>query len=240
MAFLKEAENREPIIRAPLSLILLIGVIVLAHLLRVFSPAWFNQAMLERLAFIPARYSPLDHPSLPGSFFDGAVPFVGYIFLHANAAHLILNCLWLLAFGSAVARRLGWPLFLVLFFVAGIAGALAHLAGNWGSTDGAVGASGAIAGVMAAGIRIVWLSDPMARQEEGRLLPILDRQVLGFSIFWVIANVVAGYTGFGGLPGMGPIAWQAHLGGYFAGLLLIAPLDKFRPARSLSDTGIAA
>src|SRR5579872_5973190 len=104
MAFLKEAETSEPIFRAPSSLLVLIGVIVAAHLLRVFSPPQFAQAMLVHLALIPARYAPLGHPALPGSFFDGAVPFVGYIFLHANAAHLIFNCLWLLAFGTPVAR----------------------------------------------------------------------------------------------------------------------------------------
>jgi len=239
MAFLKEAESHEPIFRAPAVLVLLIGVIVAAHLVRVLSPDWFNEQMLEHLAFIPGRYSPLNHPVLQSNFIDGAIPFVGYIFVHANATHLILNCLWLLAFGTPVARRLGWVLFLALFFVSGIVGGLAHLAGNWGSMDPAVGASGAIAGVMDAGIRLVQLSDPFGRPEGGPVLSLFDRQVLGFSIFWIVANVVSGYTGFGGLPGFTNIAWQAHVGGFLAGLLLTGPLARLL-APIPSGTDIAA
>jgi membrane associated rhomboid family serine protease len=239
MAFLKEAESREPIFRAPSSLIVLIGVIVVAHLVRVLSPAPFSDAMLEHLAFIPGRYSPFAHPALPGSVFDGVVPFVGYIFLHANAAHLILNSLWLLAFGAPVARRFGWVLFLALFFLSGIAGAAAHLAGNWGSMDPAIGASAAIAGVMGAGIRLVGLSDPSGPREKGPVLPLMRRQVIVFSIVWVIANIVAGTTGLGTLPGLENVAWLAHIGGYFAGLLLTGPLDKLRTT-AVSDAGISA
>lgn len=239
MAFLKEAENREPIFRAPSSLIVLIAVIIVAHLVRIFSPESFSNAMLEHLGFIPARYSPFGHPALPGSFLDGAIPFVGYIFLHANATHLILNCLWLLAFGTPVARRFGWFWFLVLFFLSGIAGALAHLAGNPGSMDPAIGASAAIAGIMGAGIRLVRLSEPLGPREEGPVHPLWRKQVIVFSIVWVLANALAGYTGLGTLPGLENVAWLAHIGGYFAGLLLTGPLARLRrPA--VSDAGIAA
>jgi membrane associated rhomboid family serine protease len=238
MAFLKEAETREPIFRAPSSLLVLIGVIVVAHLVRVFSPPQFSEAMLMHLALIPARYAPLSHPALPGSFLDGAVPFVGYIFLHANAAHLIFNCLWLLAFGTPVSRHLGVWRFLVLFFVSGIAGGVAHVATNWGSLDSAIGASGAIAGVMGAAIRLVWLNDPFSAREGGPVLPLLQRQVLVFTAVWIVSNVVAGLTGLGTLPGLQNIAWQAHIGGYLAGLLLVGPLSQQRSV--ITDTAGSA
>lgn len=240
MAFLREPRpEREPIFRAPLSVILLILLIVAAHLARVFLPDAASNEILNRFAFIPARYSPWPHPALPGSFLDGALPFVSYLFLHGNATHLIVNCMWLLAFGAPVARRLGSAAFLGLFFVCGIAAAFAHLAGNWSSSDGAIGASGAIAGIMGAGIRVVWLGDPFGRPEHVPLLPITSRQVFVFSAVWLVGNVLTGATGFGALPGLEHIAWQAHIGGYFAGLLLSGPLDRL-VSRTGTDAGITA
>jgi membrane associated rhomboid family serine protease len=238
MAFLREPESKhEPLFRAPLVVIGLIVVIVAAHLVRVFSPPTFSDAMLTRLAFLPVRY--LAPPSDIKDFADDAIPFAGYLFLHANATHLIVNCLWLLAFGAPVARRFHALPFLGLFLLSGIGAALAHLAANWGSQDAAIGASGAIAGIMGAGIRAVWLSDPLGRREGWPLLPLKSRQVLTFSIFWVAVNVLTGLTGLGALPGLELVAWQAHIGGYFAGLLLSGPLDGWI-ARHASDTGIAA
>ena len=224
MAFLREPSAREPVFQAPASVVLLIGLIVAAHVARVLAPANVSDEILNTFAFVPARY--LAWPADAHAAFLDALPFVGYLFLHANATHLIVNCLWLLAFGSAVARRFGAFGFLVLFFISGVAAALAQLAGSWGSNDAAIGASGAIAGIMGAGLRMVWLSDPFGRREGLPLQPLLSRQVFVFSAVWVVANIVTGLTGLGNLPGVGPIAWQAHLGGYFAGLLLAGPMDR--------------
>lgn len=238
MAFLREpVSRREPLFRAPLVLIGLIALLVAAHVARVLAPADFSDAMLMRLAFLPARY--LVPPENAAGIAQAAIPFVGYLFLHANATHLIVNCLWLLAFGAPVARRFRALPFLVLFLLSGIAGALAHLAANWGSQDAAIGASGAIAGIMGAGIRAVWLADPMGRREGWPLLPLKSRQVVLFSLFWVIANVLTGLTGLGALPGLELVAWQAHIGGYLAGLLLSGPMDRWL-VRHAAGTGIAA
>src|SRR5258706_4890461 len=148
MAFLQEPKRpREPVLRAPASVLGLIGVIVTAHLVRVLGPDWLSNQMLSWLALIPAFYSKawlIAHPGVAG--LPLALPLVGYIFVHANFTHLIINCFWLLAFGPPVARRLGTWRFLPFFLVCGVAAAFAHLASNWGSQDAAIGASGAIAG----------------------------------------------------------------------------------------------
>ena len=238
MAFLREPVSKhEPLFRAPWVVIALIGLLVAAHLVRVLSPADFSEAMLTHLAFIPARY--LAAPENAAGFASAGLPFVGYIFLHANATHLIVNCLWLLAFGAPVARRFRAGPFAGLFLASGIAGALAHLAANWGSQDAAIGASGAIAGIMGAGIRVVWLADPLGRREGWPLLPLKSRQVWTFSLFWVAANLLTGLTGLGAMPGLELVAWQAHIGGYFAGLLLAGPMDRWL-VRYPSGTGITA
>jgi membrane associated rhomboid family serine protease len=61
------------------------------------------------------------------------------------------------------------------------------------------------------------------------LAPLWTRQFLLFSLVWVGVNVLVGVTGigFGGESGL--IAWQAHLGGFLAGIVLTGPFDRMRP-----------
>ena len=61
------------------------------------------------------------------------------------------------------------------------------------------------------------------------MAPLFSRQVLGFSAVWTVMNIVVGLWGLGMVPAGQAIAWQAHLGGYFAGLLLAGVFDGLRP-----------
>src|SRR6202012_293891 len=123
-----------------------------------------------------------------------------YMFLHNDYTHLAINCLWLLAFGPIVARRFGAGLFLLFFAVCGMAGAATHLLFNWGSLEPVIGASAAISGLMAAGMRLLPTERPPWAQEgpptEAAMLPLWSRQVILFTLIWVVLNVVAGFTGF--------------------------------------------
>ncbi len=214
MAFLQSKPSREPFLHAPTSVLWLIGLLVLVHVARVVAPTALSDDLLTQYAFIPARYS--------GSFGTSGLlgltaPFISHMFLHANFVHLGVNCIWLLAFGPIVARRFGTMLFYLFFIICGLVGALTFLAFDWGSTAGAIGASGAISGLMAAGIRMYpWqgslTTSPMA--------PIFSSQVLVFTGFWLATNLLFGLTGIGAGGEIQQIAWQAHLGGYFAGLFL--------------------
>ena len=232
MAFFQEARpRREPFLYTPAAVLWLIALLVAAHVARVLAPADLSNRVLIDYAFIPARYSReflTVHGINAGSWYEQVLPFISYVFLHADLAHLIINSLWLLAFGPIVARRFGTVLFLTFFIVCGVAAAATHLAFNWGSADPVIGASGAISGLMAAAIRMLRplprLSDP-----SGRLAPILSMQTMVFTAFWVFVNVLAGVTGLGAGGGhVRLIAWQAHLGGYAAGLLLAGPFDMLR------------
>jgi membrane associated rhomboid family serine protease len=233
MAFFQEPE-RQPFLRVPAVTAGLILALIVAHLVRVLAPAQQSDAIIANYAFYPARYSHAflaGHGVNPGSLWDRAVPFVSYIFLHANFTHLAINCVWLLPFGSIVARRFGALFFLAFFLVCGVAGAVAHLATNWGSPQYTIGASAAVSGLMAAGFRIVALIE--ARDIKGfsaavlqkPLAPIFSSRILIWSAVWIVLNVIAGLTGLGAGPGAGLIAWQAHIGGYLTGLVLAGPFD---------------
>lgn len=238
MSFLQSPEpsnpwTRQPVFRIPGAVAGLILVLAAAHVGRVaLSPAWSDR-IINRFAFIPARYSHAflaAHNIDPGNLFDRAVPFVSYMALHNDFTHLAINSLWLLAFGPIVARRYGGLLFLGFFLVCGIAAALTHLAFNWGSLTPVIGASGAISGLMGAGLRLLPTQAPWANPGQEELAPIFSRQIVIFTAIWLAINLAAGLTGFGLGPGeLGQIAWQAHVGGYVAGLLLAGPFDRLRP-----------
>jgi membrane associated rhomboid family serine protease len=236
MAFLMPHAPRQPVFRAPASVIILILVVVGAHVARTLVPAAESLAWINQFAFIPARYSQAflsQHGIDGGSLLDRSLPFVTYMFLHNDYTHLAINCLWLLAFGPIVARRFGTALFLIFFTLCGIIAAATHLAFNWGSLEPVIGASGAISGLMAAGMRLLPTERPPWAAEgppaEAPLLPIWSRQILLFTLMWVALNVAAGFTGLGMAGEVGLIAWQAHLGGYAAGLLLSGLFDRLRP-----------
>jgi membrane associated rhomboid family serine protease len=106
---------------------------------------------------------------------------------------------------------------LVVFLACGILGNLGYALLNFGSEMPAVGASGAVAGMMGAASRL------MGR--PGDLAPFRSRIVIGMALTWLLVNLVYGLVLVGWMPGSGgaPIAWQVHLAGYAAGLFLLSP-----------------
>ncbi len=98
-------------------MVVLIGVLVVAHVARVLAPAAVQDAILNDYALDPVVYSAKALAALGAatpSLFARLVPPFSYTFLHANFTHLAFNCLWLLVFGPVVARRYGAPAFLRL------------------------------------------------------------------------------------------------------------------------------
>src|SRR4029078_3614522 len=92
-------------------------------------------ALVYEYGLYPLRYSHafLESPMAnPRTFWERAVPFGSYRGLHESWTHLIINCLWLLAFGPIVARRFGNLLFLFFFLVCGLGGGGFCVAPNWG------------------------------------------------------------------------------------------------------------
>jgi membrane associated rhomboid family serine protease len=229
MAFLRAGDGQGPLLKAPPAVILTIALLIAAHMARILAPAMMSDEIIDNYAFIPLRYAP--NALEPGSLLDRAVPFVSYMFVHADWTHLAINCFWLLAFGSIVARRYGSMLFFVFFVTCGVASAALHLVLNWQSPAAVIGASGGISGLMAAGIRMLAVPGLAASEERKTLVPILSPQVLAFSLLWIVINLVFGLTGLSILGETQSIAWAAHLGGYFVGLLLSGPVDRLASRR---------
>ena len=214
------SRSPQPFLRLPAAVTALVIVLIAAHLARMLAPPQVSSWILANFAFYPIGY---DHVYLAarglsaGTLIEQLVPFVSYSFLHANWQHLAINCVWLLPFGAVVARRWGAVSFILFFLLSGAGGAVAHLALNWGSPVPVIGASAAIAGCMAAAFRMMWT--------PGKLAPLFSPRVMLWSGVWVLINIVAGLTGLGADGHVRLVAWQAHLGGYFTGLLLAGPFE---------------
>src|SRR4051794_11996878 len=116
--------QRQPIFNLPDVVVLVIAVLVGIHVIREYllSPD-FDFEIVLAFAFIPARITEAGQltAALPGGEGAAAWSFLTYALLHADWAHVTINCLWLAAFGSPVARRFGGPRFL-LFSAAGAIG----------------------------------------------------------------------------------------------------------------------
>ncbi len=227
--------RREPIVNAPTVLLALIALFMLVQVVRGFLSEYQDAYTVLALGFIPARYSG-DMFDLPGGAIAGVTSFVTHMFVHGDWFHLAINSAWLLAFGTPIARRIGNIRFLAFSLVCGVAGALMFLVINPGLMAPMVGASGAISGLMGGLMRFMFSAidrgglgvlqngaPHVPRMDLGQMLG--DRRVLLTIGIWVALNFIFS-LGFGGVSDMGAIAWEAHLGGFFAGLLTFGLFDR--------------
>lgn len=178
---------------------------------------------------VPILFTPPPGVRVPAPDLATYATFVTSTFLHGGWLHLILNMWTLWLFGCALESRLGALRFVLFYVLCGIAAGLVHVAFNAGSPVPVVGASGAVAGVIAA---YAW-SYP--RAEITLLIPIIvfplfvDVPAFLFAVLWFGIQLLQGY-GEMLRPAMGAgIAWWAHAGGFVAGILLLpvlAPPDR--------------
>ena len=162
---------------------------------------------------------------------------VTYAFIHGDITHLGMNSVWFLPFGSAVARRFGNLRVIGFFGATAAAGALTHLVTHWGELTPMIGASAAVSGFMAGSIRFAFQrGGPLAmfRSEEpaAYLVPaaplssaLRDPRIMVFLLAWFGLNLLFGIGSIGLPGGEQSIAWEAHIGGFLAGLLLFPLFD---------------
>ncbi|HEY1246000.1 MAG TPA: rhomboid family intramembrane serine protease [Hyphomicrobiaceae bacterium] len=214
----------------------LVVVNVLVFLLEVFAGGGDDPAGVVSFALVPSE---LFHLQGAGGV---AVPIglalrvpewltlITYQFLHGGVLHLLSNMLFLWVFGDNVEDAMGHVKFLVFYLLCGVAGGLAHAAALPSSQFPLIGASGAVAGVIAAYLMLhpkvrVWVL-------VFRFLPLRVPAgwVLGIWVVTQFAMVVLA-------PADG-VAWWAHVGGLAAGAVLV--LLMRRPGVPLFDRGLAS
>jgi membrane associated rhomboid family serine protease len=148
------------------------------------------------------------------------------LFLHGSWPHVLMNSVAVIAFGPPVARLMGLgprgaATFFAFYLICGMLSGLGFAAADAlfvAKHVPAVGASGAVSGLLGAASRLI--------QGRGRVGPMFGRTVLAWAAAWTLVNVVFGVSGL--TPGAegSQVAWQAHLAGYAAGVLLVGPFAR--------------
>jgi|SRR6185312_15366329 len=198
--------QREPVFQAPWP-----AVVVPLALIAIYGlQSWLgSETAAEAWGFAPAAF---DHGRWD--------TLVTAIFLHGSWPHVLMNAAFILAFGTPVARRMGADAvgalaFLVFFVLCGTLGNLVFAGLDPKDAAPLVGASGAGSGLMAAASRLM--------TPTRRLASYLSPPVLAMAGAFVVANLIVAVVGWAPGAGDAQVAWQAHLGGYAAGLVLFAP-----------------
>ncbi|RMF36710.1 MAG: rhomboid family intramembrane serine protease [Alphaproteobacteria bacterium] len=190
-------------------------------------------ALLVHYALVPARYFNPEWALANGLDPGNYLPFLTNTFMHAGWMHVILNMWSLLIFGPAVEDRLGPLRFLGFYLVCGVGASVAHGLVNSDSLVPALGASGAIAGVMGAFMRLFPLSRVVVLVPVIFLPFFFELHAFFFVGFWMALQLMQGLAGLFDSNTLGGVAWWAHIGGFAVGWLAIGWLQltpvRYRP-----------
>ena len=192
---------------------LLIVLNVIVFLYEVTLPTRQANAFILTNATVPSHVLAYlnGHYGLQTAF----LPLFTSMFLHSGWAHIGGNMLFLWIFGDNVEDYFGHFTYLLFYLLCGVGSGLCHILFNLHSSVPALGASGAISGVMGAYIVLF----PRARVLTLVLfffMPIPAFIILGY---WFLLQFAAGISSFG-LAATGGVAWWAHVGGFLLGMFV--------------------
>ncbi|GAB4155755.1 MAG: rhomboid family intramembrane serine protease [Planctomycetaceae bacterium] len=179
---------------------------------------------LERFTYlfgiVPARYTHPEWAARVGFPIDEYWPFLTSMFLHGGWAHIIGNMWTLWLFGQHVEDRMGPFRFLSFYLLCGISSGLVHTWINADSTVPAIGASGAIAGVMGAYL-VMFPTSRVIVMIPIFIFPLLFEFLAVFYLgYWFFLQLISGMATRIAMPEAGGIAFWAHIGGFVTGLLI--------------------
>ena len=221
-----------PSIRKPYVTIIIIVINVIIYAFQWLLPDMLNVRLIYTFGFLPARLSEsllnrqVSYPDL--------LPLLTSMVLHGSWLHLLGNMWILWLFGDNVEDRLGHFKFFLFYLLSGVAAMSLHYITNPGSPVPAVGASGAIAGVMGA----YFILFPQARITTLILIVFIPLFInipaVVFLLIWFLMQVYSGTINSlaGGVGG--GVAWWAHIGGFLGGILLLKLMYTGRHRRPVS------
>ena len=163
----------------------------------------------------------------PGNF----LPFISNTFMHGGALHLLFNMWTLWLFGVPVEHALGKWRFLLFYLSAGLAGSIAHMAFNLDSLIPALGASGAIAGVLGA-FTVLFPKARVHLVQPIFIFPLIfPLPAYLYTGIWFALQAWSGLAEIGAQNNTGGIAWWAHIGGFVIGVVMVVWMKKSSPSR---------
>jgi rhomboid family protein len=193
--------------------LMLISANVLVFLYQITLSPYAGKAFVLANAMVPARIPAFLAGHAPAS--AALFPLFSSMFLHGGLMHLLGNMLFLYIFGDNVEDAFGHIGYLFFYLLCGIGSGLIHVLFNWGSGIPALGASGAISGVMGA-YAVMFPSHRILTFFFIFLIPVPAILILGY---WFVLQFVAGINGLG-MATAGGVAWWAHIGGFLMGVVI--------------------
>jgi membrane associated rhomboid family serine protease len=205
----------------PIVTLLLIVVNVAVFFYQVSLPPRAAQAFIMTYGVVPAKIQ-LAFGGQHYTMAQALIPLFTCMFLHAGWMHIIGNMWFLWIFGGNVEDRMGPVAYLFFYLLCGVGSSIAQTAFSWGSHLPALGASGAIAGVLGAyiiffpGSQILTLVTLFIFWFRARV------PALVFIGLWFLVQFLSGVGALGATGGdaSGGVAWWAHVGGFLLGMLL--------------------
>tara|TARA_R110002126_G_scaffold278004_1_gene424152 strand:- start:67163 stop:67936 length:774 start_codon:yes stop_codon:yes gene_type:complete len=220
---------RQPMFNLPVVVTWLLGLMWLIQVVREFVLTQVQDFhLIVEGGFIPLRYSlETAQQSLAWLW----TPLT-YSFLHGGFGHLVVNSIWLMAFGAVVARRIGTGRFLVFWLISSISAAALYGLFNQGSNVPMIGASGVVSALMGAAARFAFPKNGRFNRFHAHLLPRLglgetfaNRTVVIYVVMWFGINALAAFGFAAGAPQDAQVAWEAHIGGFLFGFFLFPLFD---------------
>jgi membrane associated rhomboid family serine protease len=138
------------------------------------------------------------------------------MFMHGGFWHILGNMLYLWIFGDNVEDALGKFWFIVMYFLAGIGGSVAHILVAQNSTIPTIGASGAISGVLGAYLILYPKAKVLALVPIIFFIRFIMLPAYIFLGFWIFLQLI---LGVGGTAGGAGVAYFAHIGGFVIGVI---------------------
>ncbi len=202
--------------RAPIVTWALIALNMVAFLLEVNRPEAALQTFIQSWGVVPREYAAAQDlaPQIAAPFWT---TLFTSMFLHGGWMHLGGNMLYLWIFGDNIERVSGPVRFLIFYLACGLAASAAHILFNLQSGIPAVGASGAISGVLG-GYLLLFPKNRVRVLTRGGIAHVPALLVLGF---WIVLQFINGIGSVARTDETAGVAYMAHIGGFVAGLALV-------------------
>jgi len=227
---------REPIFLLPTAVTALVGILAVIHIAATMVLNEEGQTQLYFwFAFQPLRIV------LAAQDLSVAIPLLwtpfSHAFLHGGWDHLLVNVAWLVIFASPVVRRYGAGPMLAIFLLSAAGGAAAFAATSLDTGAYLIGASGGVAGLTGAAVRFIFQPILYAQHPEtgqrivlGRRLATIRETFVNprsrfFTLIWLLLNAAVPLAPLLMGTSLG-VAWQAHLGGFLTGFLMVGLFER--------------
>lgn len=209
-----------PTRRFPLITVGLIGLNILVFVFELLLP---SEGMLDSFAYtwglVPSELTQLN----PVAF----VTVFTSMFIHSGFMHLASNMLYLWVFGDNIEWALGPFRFTIFYFLCGIGAALGQVLVGPRSTIPMIGASGAISGVLGAYLLLYPRVEVETLVFLGYFVRMIRLPALVVLGMWILLQLSSGFLSLG-MEAMGGVAFFAHIGGFFAGIILVGLFKRRR------------